>query len=54
MGYSPWGHKRVGHDLATKHTTIYIYMIGFDVYLNHQVRQVCKIFFKVLLMLYKI
>ena len=18
MGYSPWGHKRVGHDLATK------------------------------------
>ena len=21
-GYSPWGHKRVGHDLATKTTTI--------------------------------
>ena len=20
MGYSPWGHKRVGHDLATKTT----------------------------------
>ena len=19
-GYSPWGHKRVGHDQATKHT----------------------------------
>ena len=20
-GYSPWGHKRVGHDLATKHVS---------------------------------
>ena len=19
MGYSPWGHKTVGHDLATEH-----------------------------------
>ena len=19
MGYSPWGHQRVGHDLATEH-----------------------------------
>ena len=30
-GYNPWGHKRVGHDLATKQQTttylhIYIYM----------------------------
>ena len=22
MGYSPWGHKRVGHNLVTKTTTI--------------------------------
>ena len=21
VGYSPWGHKRVGHDLITKHQT---------------------------------
>ena len=21
VGYSPWGHKRVGHDLATEHST---------------------------------
>ena len=21
MGYSPWGHKRVGHDLVTKQQT---------------------------------
>ena len=22
MGYSPWGHKRVGHDLVTEQQTI--------------------------------
>ena len=22
VGYSPWGHKRVRHDLATKHSTV--------------------------------
>ena len=24
MGYSPWGHKRVGHDLATKQQLLFI------------------------------
>ena len=32
MGYNPWGHKRVGHDVATRQqlihikTDIYIYI----------------------------
>ena len=30
MGYNPWGHKRVGHDLATRqqliHITTYIHI----------------------------
>ena len=25
LGYSPWGHKRVGHDLATKQQQVYIF-----------------------------
>ena len=25
LGYSPWGHKRVGHDLATKQQEVYIF-----------------------------
>ena len=24
MGYSPWGHKRVGHDLTTGGTSPYV------------------------------
>ena len=24
VGYSPWGHKRVGHDLATKQQLLFI------------------------------
>ena len=33
MGYSPWGHKRVGHDLAAKQQQMYkvryiLYMVG--------------------------
>ena len=30
VGYSPWGHKGVGHDLKTKqYFTVYIYHIFF-------------------------
>ena len=25
VGYTPWSHKRVGHDLATEHITIIKY-----------------------------
>jgi len=28
MGHSPWGH-RVGQDLATMHSTVYIYIYSF-------------------------
>ena len=27
MGYSPWGHKRVGHDWATEHTHLLINLV---------------------------
>ena len=40
VGYSPWGHKRVRHDLVTKqqqyiyaHTCIYIYILCMYVYI---------------------
>ena len=24
MGYSPWGHKRAGHDLMTRDASLYV------------------------------
>ena len=36
MGYSPWGHKGVGHDLMTKqHFIIYIYIYIYHVFFIH-------------------
>ena len=35
MGYSPWGHKRVGHNLATEYAQSYFTstpIINFTVY----------------------
>ena len=29
MGFSPWDHKRVGHDLTTKPTTIILNFLNF-------------------------
>ena len=35
VGYTPWSHKRVGHDLATEHITIFKLNISR---LNHQIK----------------
>ena len=36
MGYSPWGRKRIRHDLAAKqqqHSFIYLFILSMDIYL---------------------
>ena len=34
VGYSPWGHKRVRHDRATKHSIVYGLYYLHDFYVN--------------------
>ena len=33
VGYSPWGYKRVGHDLATKQQYVYIYIYTYCIHM---------------------
>ena len=37
-GYSPWGHKRVGHDLATKQQRIYVDVLSHILF-HHRLLQ---------------
>ena len=42
VGYSPWGHTRVGHDLVTKQQHVYIYIyIYTHIYIHTIIYIVC-------------